>query len=58
MIRIRRILSKPLMMICFWPSKLSTGVGGGGGGGQNLTIRVTLAIAKMLVHILLCFILE
>lgn len=24
------------MMICFWPSKLSTGVGGGG-GGQNFT---------------------
>lgn len=35
MIRIIRILSKPLMMICFWPSKLSTGVGGG--GVQNLT---------------------
>lgn len=26
-----RILSKPLMLICFWPSKLSTGVGFGGG---------------------------
>lgn len=26
-----RILSKPLRMICFWPSKLSTGVAGGGG---------------------------
>lgn len=33
-IRIIRILSKPLM-ICFWPSKLSTGVGWG--GVQNLT---------------------
>lgn len=35
MIRIIRILSKPLMVICFWPSKLSTGVGWG--GVQNLT---------------------
>lgn len=35
MIRITRILSKLLTMICFWPSKLSTGVGWG--GVQNLT---------------------
>lgn len=37
MIRITRILSKLLTMICFWPSKLSTGVGGGGGAKFDYT---------------------